>query len=88
MKPQMLVTYALGDNKSPYSCNEGIVYRLAGKSADHYFLINDGEKTDFKLQFHGQNYKSAIDAVTGEKLQLGSPIPVSGFDGRWIRMEK
>jgi beta-galactosidase len=85
---KMLISFALGDIKSPYSCSEGIVYRLAGKNADHYFLINDGPQNDFKLQFHGLSYKAAIDAITGEKLSPTGPIRVQGFDGRWIRMEK
>lgn len=83
---QILVQNALGELKSPYSCEGALVYRLAGSDADHYFFINDGaaKNVHFRSKF---GYKSSFDALTGEKVDL-TDIALRADDARWIRMEK
>jgi len=80
--------YVLGENASPYSCSNALVYRLGSNSADHYFVINDGEKIQTKIDFKNYSYKKLSDAVTGENIPLNSAFTVNSNDGRWIRAEK
>ena len=84
---QMLVDHALGDAiQSPYSCENALVYRRAGKDADHYFFISDGPARTVQFQ-SGIAYTTATDALTGEPVNL-SAIRLDADDARWIRMEK
>ena len=84
----MLLQHALGDHASPYACEEAIVYRLAAPAADHYFVINDGPATAASLDTGDFPYKRVTDAITGEALELGAPIPLERYSGRWLRFEK
>jgi len=84
----MLLTFTMGDYELPYACRDAIVYRLAGTQADHYFFINDGAEKTVTLETGDYVYSGAIDAVTGEKLQLNAPIRLQRYDGRWLRYEK
>jgi beta-galactosidase len=79
-----LVKHTLGSYRSPYACNEAIVYRLAAPQADHYFLINDGPAVQATLTT--RPYRRVTDAVTGEELR--GPVPVPAYSGRWLRAEK
>jgi beta-galactosidase len=85
---QKFVKYVLGENSSPYASSNSIVYRLGSKTADHYFVINDGEKLTTSINFKNYKYKKLTDAVTGEVLPLDKPFAVNSNDGRWIRAEK
>jgi len=85
---QKFIKYVLGENASPYACSNALVYRLGNKSADHYFVINDGEKTQTKIDFKSYTYKKLTDAVTGEVLPMDKAFTVNAFDGRWVRAEK
>ena len=85
---QKFVKYVLGENSSPYSCSNALVYRLGGKISDHYFVINDGEKIEAKIDFKNNKYKKLTDAVTGEQISFDKAFPVNSNDGRWIRAEK
>lgn len=80
--------YVMGELVSPYECSNAIVYRLASPSADHYFIMNDGETKSVFLNTKRYQYKSMEDAITGEKLVLDSPFIVEAYSGRWIRMIK
>ncbi len=80
--------FTLGSIASPYSCAGAVAYRLAAPEADHYFLINDDEPKQVRLTSARYGYKSATDAVTGESIDLSSPIALEGYSGRWIRCEK
>ncbi len=71
----------------PYSCNNSIVYRLAGPDADHYFFINDDEAKSTSLKFNKYKYKTITDALTGEVL-VPESIILESYGGRWIRCEK
>ena len=82
----LLVKTALGKRKSPYACKGAIVYRIAAPAADHYFLINDGPARSVTLDTLGHKYRSAADAVSGEKIKGKVRLPAHG--GRWLRMEK
>jgi beta-galactosidase len=83
-----LVRYALGTYRSPYSCDGAIVYRIAAPEADHYFLINDGPATAVALDTGDYRYMSASDPVTGERLDLGGPVDLEAYSGRWLRFQK
>jgi len=81
-----LVEYALGPHRSPYACDDAIVYRLAAPRADHYFLINDGPAVRASLRT--RPYRQVTDAVTGEALPAGEPVALPSYSGRWLRAEK
>ncbi|MBC8166695.1 MAG: beta-galactosidase trimerization domain-containing protein [Bryobacteraceae bacterium] len=83
-----LVRAVLGNLPSPYSCDSAIVYRLAAPEADHYFLINDDEPKLVRLDTKAFSYKSVADPVTGEKLEMGTPIALEGYSARWLRFAK
>jgi beta-galactosidase len=85
---QFLVDQLLGSYRSPYSCNDAIVYRLAADVADHYFIINDYEAKSVRLNFGDFKYTSMIDPLTGETMDMSAPIEVKRYNGRWVRMEK
>ena len=85
---RMLRQYALGEIPLPYACDEAIVYRLASPEADHYFLLNDGPARTVRLDTKQFKYTRLTDAITGEKLELGSQISLPAHDGRWLRCEK
>jgi len=79
---------SLGGERLPYSCADGLVYRLASPKADHYFLVNDGPIRRFSLETPGYDYHSCIDAETGEMIEFGAGIEVGAHDARWIRMSR
>ncbi len=84
----MLRKYVLGSHISPYRCEGAIVYRLASPEADHYFLLNQGQKTRTRLDFDYYEYSGAIDVMTEESIPLGQWIEMPAYGGRWIRFEK
>lgn len=81
----MLLTQLLGGLPSPYRCAEAIVYRLAAPTADHYFLLNDGDETWATLETPAYSYSAIEDPLDGEELELGKPIRVSACSARWVR---
>lgn len=83
-----LISFVLGENTSPYTCSNALVYRLAGKLADHYFVMNDGPKIQTRIDFKNQKYKRLTNAITGQEILLNQDFSVSDFDGLWIRAEK
>jgi len=84
---QILTENAVGKLQSPYLCSGALVYRLASKNADHYFLINDGKAKTVSLKFNSYTYNSISDAITGELLNPIS-LDLDEDSGRWIRCEK
>jgi beta-galactosidase len=80
--------WSLGGESLPYTCADGIVYRLASPRADHYFLVNDGPARRFALETPGYEYRGCMDAETGDTLDPGAGIEVGAHDARWVRMEK
>jgi len=84
-----LVSELLG-GASPFIVAEGKpwVYRLAGPHADHYFLINDGARADVQFRHVPFAYSAAADVLSGESLDLASPIAVERTGGRWLRCVK
>ncbi|MEL7118982.1 MAG: beta-galactosidase trimerization domain-containing protein [Bacteroidota bacterium] len=80
--------HTMGTLESPYSCDDAIVYRLAAPDADHYFFINDDEEIAVRLNFRKYNYSKVTDLITGESLNLGAPIELEAYSGRWLRFEK
>ena len=84
----MLIEYTMGGYASPYACDNAIVYRLAAPRADHYFLINDGPRTNVKLDTKQYAYVKAINAVTQEQVQLNKPLQLNSYDGLWLRCQK
>ena len=80
--------HTMGTLESPYSCDDAIVYRLAAPEADHYFFINDDEEKAVRLNFRKYNYSKVTDLISGESLDLGAPIELEAYSGRWLRFEK
>jgi beta-galactosidase len=86
---QGLTRYLLGENKAPYTCDNALVYRLAGPGSDHYFVLNDTPKAqETRINFGKMQYTKLMDAVTGEEIPAGQSFRVSANDGRWIRAVK
>ena len=85
---RMLLDYTMGDLESPYSCENAVVYRQSASEADHYFFINDGPQNTVILDTGNYQYSKVEDPVTGEELELGAPIELEGYSGRWLRFEK
>jgi len=85
----MLLKFSLGSLSSPYICKEAITYRLSSPKADHYFIINDGnDQIKAHISFRNYKYKSSIDAITGETLNLSDGFIVGPNNGIWVRCEK
>ncbi len=80
--------WSLDGAKASYACRDGIVYRLASPAADHYFFINDDHAKTVSLETPGYDYAGVRDAVTGEELEVGAPIELEAYSGRWLRYEK
>ncbi len=85
---ELLVRTVLGGAEPPYACEGALAYRLAAPEADHYFLINDGEACEARLDTKTFAYRAMADAITGEQLTLGSPISIESHSGRWLRAVK
>jgi beta-galactosidase len=84
----LIIKHALGPLKSPYACDGALAYRLSAPAADHYFIINDGPGRSVCLDTKEYRYKGVADAVTGEVLERGAPIPLPPYSGRWMRFTK
>ncbi len=84
----MLLQHTLGSYQSPYACKDALVYRLSSPQADHYFLLNDGPAKQVKLNVKNFRYQRITDAITGQALKPGEPIPLDRDSGRWLRYEK
>jgi len=81
--------YVLGNHESPFSSEGAIVYRLSAPEADHYFLLNSGEDQYVGLKPHENiHYTKAINAITGEAIQLNEKIFLESHSGKWLRLEK
>jgi beta-galactosidase len=80
--------WSLGSACLPFRCPEAVVYRLAAPAADHYFLINDGPWKMVALETPGYDYVSLSDPVAQQELDLGAPIELEGYSGRWLRFQK
>jgi beta-galactosidase len=85
---QLLVQQCLGTLKPTFQCDDAIVYRLAGKERDHYFVINDGPARDVTLRFTHKNYKKLIEVMSGKELSLHDPVKVEGNSATWLVYEK
>jgi beta-galactosidase len=85
---KMLLNYSLGELNPPYQCDNAIVYRLASPTADHYFILNEGEEQEVELTFDYFRYKSAADVVQKQDIPLNKPIKLQAHGARWIRFEK
>ncbi|MEK6481738.1 beta-galactosidase trimerization domain-containing protein [Catalinimonas sp. 4WD22] len=85
---EMLLKYALDGMEPPFHADGAIVYRLSSPAADHYFLLNEGEQNEVKLEFDYYQYKNAQDVVSGESLPLDSSISLPSHGARWLRYEK
>ena len=81
------VKHLMGDLPLHYACDDAIVYRLAAPDADHYFFMNDDEAKTVNL-LTNYKYRRVSDPVTGEELQIGGPIHLERYNGRWLRFEK
>ncbi|WP_157971917.1 beta-galactosidase trimerization domain-containing protein [Pleomorphovibrio marinus] len=84
----LLRTFILEDKSPVFECEGALVYRLAGPSADHYFLLNQEEEKEVQISSSTIHYTTMEDAITGEKLTIGEPLTLEGFGARWIRMGK
>ncbi len=82
-----LVKALLGSHRPPYRC-EALAYRLAAPTADHYFLMNDGNAREVSLETPAYRYAAAEDPVTGEAVALPGPIRLEACSARWLRCRR
>lgn len=80
----LIVELATLNAALPFTCRGAICYRLAGPTADHYFLLNDGPETTATLS-PARAPMACTDAVTGEQIDLASTIYLEAESGRWLR---
>ncbi len=92
---ERLVTFhTLGSYRPPFETEgpEGVlVYRRAAPEADHYFLINEGEKASVILSSGVISYIGGTDLLNGTRLDNGRGgirVTVPSHSGTWIRLEK
>ncbi len=85
---QLLTADVLGSAPLPFTCTGVYAFRLAAPSADHYFLVNEGEETNTSLHFGEYRYVRIEDALTGEKIHDWETVPVEAHGGRWLRCVK
>lgn len=85
----LLLKYTLGGLRSPYRCEGALVYRLASPSADHWFLVHDGEAREVTLETGSYRYGEVLDAISGEpvprKADGAIPLWIEAHGGRWLR---
>lgn len=80
---KMLLSFTMGEYKSPFQCAGAIVYRLAAHEKDFYFLINDGPQKTVELETSFK-YREMMDAISGDKLFLKDKIKLDAWNGRWL----
>ncbi len=86
---EKLIQALLAGGESFVKCEgQAVAYRLAGKEADHYFLINEGDAAEAHLTRLPYDYTTARDVLTGEMLDLDAALLVGKDNGLWIRAEK
>jgi beta-galactosidase len=85
---QQLIATMLQGIPLPYAAAGAVVYRLASPEADHYFFINDGPAKQVRLQTPAYRYRAAEDPVSQQRLELGAPIDLEAYSGRWLRLQK
>ena len=84
-----LVEALLGGSEPFYRFEgDAVAYRLAAPTADHYFLVNEGDASAGRFTRLPYDYASAVDVLTGESVDLSAPLDVAKADGRWIRAVK
>ena len=83
-----IVRHLLGDHVPPYACDGALVYRLATPTADHYFLMNDGEETSVVLDTKDMAYAAIEDPIEDAQLELNAPIAIPSCSARWLRYVK
>lgn len=82
------IEHTMDNLESPYGCSNALVYRLASPTADHYFVMNDGEAKQVLIDTKRYKYSSAEDAITGQPIAIGLPFQVEAYSGKWIRFKK
>lgn len=86
---RLLVQAAVGDLPLPYQCEGAICYRLVAPTADHYFLLNDGDPAQATLTpAAGTAASQATDVLTDELVDLSKPVTVPDCSGRWLRVPR
>ncbi len=73
-----------------WSSDLPMTYRRSTPTADHWFVINDGEARSGMLQVFDRNYKRVIDVMTDAELPCvnGIPLAVEAHSGLWLRTVK
>lgn len=73
-----------------WSCDLGPAYRLRTTSADHFFLINDGNQQTATLSLEGPQPIAVSDLLNNRPLPRSKTIRVDlpADSGAWIRVER
>lgn len=80
--------HVLGNCRPDYSCEGALVYRLATPTADHYFLMAEGEARRVKLDTRTHRYERWEDPIAERTLRPGAPLPIPAHGARWVRAVK
>lgn len=89
-----LCWYTLGNIRPPFEVSGNkncFVLRRSAPAADHYFVINEGEKETIKISSSVINYETATDVLTGEKTAIVAnaiKVSVPAHSAVWLRCEK
>lgn len=85
---KILIKYVLDGRRPDYACKDAIVYKLASPTADHFFIINKGERRKVILEVSPDKYSKMFDVISGEEIALNTPFEVNDYGGRWLRLLK
>jgi len=77
--------FSVDQERVPFACDDVLAYQLVAPGARHLFLVNDKEDpVDTSISLKAAAGE-AVDAITGEPVDLAS-ITVPAEDARWIRV--
>jgi beta-galactosidase len=75
------------DYAPPYTCSHDPCYRLWTPAADHYFLINDRDRS-VRVQLQPVQPGTATDLIAGEPIRSLDAVEVPAHSGRWVRVAR
>ncbi|MFW5841388.1 MAG: beta-galactosidase trimerization domain-containing protein, partial [Planctomycetota bacterium] len=86
---ERLAEILLGGAQPFYRCEgQPVAYRLACDGADHYFLVNEGPAAEARFTRLPYDYTRVTDVLTGQAVDIHTPIEVADDDGRWLRCQR
>ncbi len=89
-----LTYHTLGEHRPPFTvtgAKTSTVLRRSAPTADHYFILNDGEAETIRITSEVIDYGTAVNVYSEEELtptQNGFEVTAPARSGTWVRVEK